>query len=59
MSLEFGRSEIFVIARVRNDGSYFSYFFVRFAGGLAFVQWGGVRNSEVSADRESTVDQRV
>ena len=41
-------------------GGYFSYFFARFARGLAFVpQWGGVRNSEVSAERESTVDQRV
>ena len=41
---------IFVMRRVRNNGSCFSHFFERFAGGLAPIRSGGV-----SAGQESTV----
>lgn len=41
---------IFVMRRVRNNGSCFSHFFELFAGGLAPIRSGGV-----SAVQESTV----
>ena len=47
---------ISVIARVRDDGVYFSHFFMRFAGEAGFCPlWRSVRNSKVSARRHPTV----
>ena len=49
-------ARIYVIARVRNDGSLFQSFLYAFRRGAGFCPlWRGVRNSEVSVGRHSSL----